>query len=255
MRTNVGGDPALAVLVTADVRFSFFSGNFCFPCEAGGASMISVSQAVQGLASAVASSPVQLSRTALIAASLPPSSSVRLFAGTVVQNPLLYTMSGTLTPLPNNEADVSAQNPTTNVESTSTTTSTSSTSPAAAPVNTVPTTTEPTTAASPVSVAPAGNAETEAVSVTPMATNVFVDPDVKALDDFTANPVHGNLATALYINAANFRARQVSSATVVSAIDLPGPVVSLNAINVDVTDLGEQSAGGKNRSPILSSRR
>ena len=200
--------------------------------------MISVSQAVQSLVSANSALSVQLSRTALIAAaSSPPVSDVILSLGTAFQGPLLYTASGLLTPASTNKTSVPAPNVNTTVEPTAKTNASpaeiTTVAPAASGPPTVPTVVE--------------NAGTTTATVTPMAANFFIDPDVKALADFTANPVHGNLATALYINAAIYRAKQFSSAALVSAIDLPGPVTSLNAINVDIADLSQQQSERQNR--------
>jgi len=214
--------------------------------------MISVSQAVQSLATAGPSSSVQLSRTALLAASFPPSSSVRLSAGTVAQEPLLYTTLGTLSTMSSDEADVSVQNTAIVDGSTSATVTATASSPVA------PVTAAPTVTGAPVAATSTENAEATVVSPTPLVSNdlaasVLVDPAVKALADFTANPVHGNLATALLINAANFRIRQASSTPLVNAIDLPGPVSSLNAISVDVADLNEQSSGRQGMPTTFSS--
>jgi len=213
--------------------------------------MISVSQAVQSLATARPSSTsVQLSRTALLAAAFPPSSSVSLSISTVAQELLLYTASGTLSTPSSKEADVSVQD--TNTATVGESTSATVSSPVA------PATAAPTVTGAPVAVTSTENAEATA-SLTPSAANddlaasVFVDPAVEALADFTANPVHGNLATALLINAANFRTRQASPTPLVNAIDLPGPVSSLNAISVDVADLNEQSSGRQGMQTTFSS--
>jgi len=209
--------------------------------------MISVAQALQGLTAVIPSSQVQLSRTALIAASFPPDSdsSVQLSAGrTATPGFQLYTSTGTLSISANEGTDISAPNPETAVESPLLSNSSPPAPPAIAPA----------TSASPAIPLTAGNSEAAAAplatsTVNALATNVFVNTATNALADFTANPVHGNLATALYINAATYRARQVSSATLVSAIDLPGPVASLDAISVDIADLNDQSSGRQNQSP------
>ena len=207
--------------------------------------MISVTQALQGLTAAIPSSQVQLSRTALLAASFPPdsASSVQLSSGrTATPGFQLYTSTGTLSIPANEGTDISAPNPETAVESPLL----SSSSPPAPPVIT------PATSASPAIPVTAGNSEATAAPLSmanALTTNVFVNPATKALADFTANPVHGNLATALLLNAANYRARPVSSATLVSAIDLPGPVASLDAISVDIADLNDQSSGRQSQSP------
>jgi len=216
--------------------------------------MISVSQAVQGLTEAVPSPTAQLSRTALIAASLPTESatSVRLSAQTATLGVLLYTPTGTLSVPVNEGVDVTLPSTVTGGES-ATASAVESTS-LNAPVPGAPLATVPATGASPASPVAAENTEAAVAPLTPsmvnvLVTNVFVDPTTKALADFTANPVHGNLATALLLNAANYRARQVSSATLVNAIDLPGPVASLDAISVDIADLNDQSTGRQGQPP------
>ena len=207
--------------------------------------MISLSQALQSLAVATPFSTVQLSRTALIAASLPTNSdsSVQLSAGMATKVVQLYTPTGTLSVPVDEGADVTAPSPGPGVESTSLN----------APVPGAPLPTVPAMGASPAIPVAAGNAEATVAPLAPsmvnsLATDVFVNPAIKALADFTANPVHGNLATALYINAAIYRARQVSSATLVSAIDQPAPVASLDAISVDIADLSDQSSGRRDQS-------
>jgi len=176
---------------------------------------------------------------------------VRLSIGTVAQEPLLYTTLGTLSTASSDEADVLVQNTAIVDGSTSATVTATASSPVA------PVTAAPTVTGAPVAATSTENAEAT-VSLTPLVSNdlaasVLVDPVVKALADFTANPVHGNLATALLINAANFRTRQASSTPLVNAIDLPGPVSSLNAISVDVADLNEQSSGRQGMPTTFSS--
>ena len=92
-----------------------------------------------------------------------------------------------------------------------------------------------------------GNLGTESCSVTPIAVNAFLDPAVKSLADGTTSHVHGGLASALNVHAAIYRAKQLSSGLLVSAINVLGPVTLLNAINVDTTDLNLNSSGKQRR--------
>ena len=211
--------------------------------------MISVSQALQGLTVATSFPTVQLSRTALIAAALPTDSDpgVQLTGGTATQDFPLYTPTGTLSVSANEGADlpegVLAPTPATLVGLISL----NGSAPGAPSVIAAA-----TSASRSIPVA-AGNTETAGTPLAPsvansLTTNIFVHPAVKALTDFTANPVHGNLATALFINAAIYRSRPISSATLVSAIEQPEPVASLDAISVDIADLNDQSSGRQNQS-------
>jgi len=120
--------------------------------------------------------------------------------------------------------------------------------------------TPPATSAAPATatVASAASATTTATSAAPLAIastaanasavvtlanpNLFVDPAVRALADFVANPVYGGIATALYINAANYRTQQASSAAVVNASDLPPPVTAASEVNVDNAEGNQESA-------------
>ena len=197
--------------------------------------MVSVSQAVQSLNAAGAAPSVPLARTALIAASLPPAPSVVVSLGNALPEPVLYTASGLLAPAFSSESGPSAANDNTTVEPTSGTRRFPASVATAAPASTT--------------ALPAIPAAAESVAAL-MPINVFIDPAVKSLADFTTNPVHGNLATALNVNAAIYRAKQLSSASLVSAIDVPGPVTLLNSINVDITDLKQQSSGNQRRRTV-----
>jgi len=194
--------------------------------------MISISQAVQSLASPRSLSSVQLSRTALLAATSPPAPSANLSLSTTLLAPLLYSASGLLTAASAAEATVPA--PAVESPAIETTSSTNVAPPGI-------TSNVPAVVASPTIAAVAENTASALDVTTSMPVSSVVDPEISALRDFTTNPVHGGLATALYINAAIYRMNQVSSASLVSAVDLPRPVTSLNAINVDITDLGHQS--------------
>ena len=199
--------------------------------------MISVSQATQSLNAAGSTASVQLSRTALIAAALPTPPSVIVTLGNALQEQVLYNASGLLPPSLADETSVPAPDVNTLVEPAS------NKSPPPAKIATA----EPASTVSPTIPVVAENTGTTTNTVIPLTVSAFVDPGVRALADFTTNPAHGNLATALNVNAAIYRAKQFSSASLVSAIDLPGPVTSLNAINVDITDLGQQSAENQRR--------
>lgn len=205
--------------------------------------MISISQAVQSLATTSPAASVQLSRTALIAAALPPASGEIVSLDTAPQEPLLYTASGLLT--------TTVANSTTSGNSVAEPAVDTLTAPAPAAAPTATTnappagiaTAEPAATGALGLPATAENTGTEAVAtITPLAVDIFVDPAARALADFTANPIHGHLATAININAAIYRMAQFSSAALVSAIDVPEPVTPLTAINVDVADLNQRSA-------------
>jgi hypothetical protein len=204
--------------------------------------MISVSQAVQSLAAAGQPSSVQLSRTALLAASFQPEPSTVVSLGNSAPGPLLYTAAGLLNSAPAGNAGGTAG-----------TTAASATDAAA---DTTGTTATATTAIVPATATAAGTATTATAAATPLVPAIgeelttpltialSVDPDMRALADFTANPVHGGMAAALSINAAIYRATQdaYSATPLVDAIELPGPVTSLNAINVDIADLDQRAA-------------
>lgn len=200
--------------------------------------MISVSQALQSLNSASSSSSVQLSRTALIASALPPTPGVAVSLGKVLNEQVLYTASGLLASTPSiASAPAAANNPTTDGPTSEKSSALAITAPA-----------EPASiAAESVQPTVIGSAETAVNSVTPMLVNTFLDPAVNAQADFTSNPIHGGLASSLNVNAAIYRAKQLSSASLVNAIEVPGPVSLLNAINVDIADLNQNPSGDQRR--------
>ena len=200
--------------------------------------MISVSQALQSLTSASSSSSVQLSRTALIASALPPAPSAVVSLGNVLNAQVLYTASGLLVSTPSVASAPAAANNTTTVEPT--------TEASSAPA--VPATAQPASVtAESVQPAVVGSTGTAVNNVTPMSVNVFLDPAANAQRDFTSNPIHGGLASSLNVNAAIYRAKQLSSASLVNAIEVPGPVSLLNAINVDIADLNQNPSGDQRR--------
>lgn len=201
--------------------------------------MISVSQAVQSLTAAGQSSSVQLSRTALLAASFQPEPSVVVSLGDSTPGPLLYTAAGLLNSAPEGNAGGTANATATPATGTATDTTATATTPATPATTTAAATATPTaTTATPL--VPAIGEEL----TTPLTVALLADPDMRALADFTANPVHGGMAAALSINAAIYRATQdtYSATPLVNAIELPGPVTSLNAINVDIADLDQRAA-------------
>jgi len=200
--------------------------------------MISVSQALQSLTSASSSSTVQLSRTALIASALPPTPSVAVSLGKVPDEQVLYTALGLLVSAPPvASAPAAANNPTT-VAPTSETRSAPAITATAQPASIGLESVQP---------AVVGSAGTAVNNVTPMPVNVFLDLAANAQADFTSNPIHGGLASSLNVNAAIYRAKQLSSASLVNAIEVPGPVSLLNAINVDIADLNQNPSGDQRR--------
>jgi hypothetical protein len=204
--------------------------------------MISVSQAVQSLAAAGQLSSVQLSRTALLAASFQPEPSTVVSLGNSTPGPLLYTAAGLLNSAPaGNAGDTPGTSaaPATDTAAGTTATTTTPAVPATTTVAATTATTATTTAATTPLVPAIGEELT-----TPLAVALTVDPDMRALADFTANPVHGGMAAALSINAAIYRATQdaYSATPLINAIEMPGPVTSLNAINVDIADLDQRAA-------------
>lgn len=202
--------------------------------------MISVSQAVQSLAAAGQPSSVQLSRTALLAASFQPEPSTVVSLGNSTPGPLLYTATGLLNTAPagNTGSTANGTAPATTGTATDTTAATTASPPVTATATTGTAATAAETAATPL--VPAIGEEL----IMPLTVALSVDPDLRALADFTANPVHGGMAAALSINAAIYRATQdaYSATPLVDAIELPGPVTSLNAIDVDIADLDQRAA-------------
>lgn len=213
--------------------------------------MIGVSQAVQSLA-AGASSSVSLSRTALIAATFPqPAPSVRLSIGQFVPAVLFYTAAGAIASV---SGDALAASPGAPSSGEANATSGGAAPEPAPLVSAVAPSTVAPPGALPASTVPETVAGTvpQVGGATPVAS-IPLDTTARALADFTANPVHGNLATALFINAANYRARQASSAVLVAAIEQPAPVATLDAINVDVADLDERASERRRAQDTLTS--
>jgi len=200
--------------------------------------MISISQAVRSLNSAGSPSSVQLSRTALIASALPPAPSAVVSLGNVLNAQVLYTASGLLVSSQSIESGASASNNNTTVEPTSD----------ASPALAITATAEiASVAVESVQNTAVANAGTEVNSVTTMSINPFSDPEVDAQTDLITNPIQGGLASSLNVNAAIYRVKQLSSASLVNAIEVPGPVTLLNSINVDIADLNQNPSGDQRR--------
>ena len=200
--------------------------------------MASVSPVV---ASAVAASSsvraVPLSRTTPVTGGTPPVSSsvIVLSVGSALQAPLLYTVSGLL-------VSVIAPPPMTPAPSSTGAQAPPST-PSAKRVATptvAPATSAPVAPAAPVATG------TSTDVITPLAVMTMVDPAARALADFSANPVYGGMAAALYVNAANYRS-QHPSVDPTAAIDLPGPVAAIRAVTGAIAEGKPQSPENRRR--------
>jgi len=200
--------------------------------------MISASQAVQSLNTASSSSSVQLSRTALIAAALPPATSVVVSLGKALNEPVLYTASGLLSTASSIESVASTANSNTPVEPTSGTSPRLATTASVVPVSVASASGQP---------AAAGSTETVVNMATPMAADTILQAEAKLQADLVVEPTLGGMASALNVNAAIYRARPLSSASLVSAIEVPGPVSMLNAINVDIANLDQNTSDNQRR--------
>lgn len=215
--------------------------------------MASVSQAVAAAGGTATnfSPAVPSSRSAPATDSATPVPSVIVSLGTAMQTPLLFTASGLLisatdevnkTPAPDDNA--AGASPTTTSAPSSSTTDTTSAATTVAVQNTA----AAITTTAPVIASPAENNLLPLEVITPLPVQTVIDPDVQSLADFTANPVYPGMATALYLNAAIYRAaKPISSAALVSAIDLPGPVAATSSINVSITEGDQQAAENQRR--------
>ena len=201
--------------------------------------MASVSPAVTPAVAASSSvRPVAFTRTTPVTGSTPAVSSsvIVLSVGSALQAPLLYTVSGLLvsviapppmTPAPSStsaQASRSTANDATRVAT-----------PAVAPATSAPV----------ASAAPAATGTSTDV-ITPLAVMTNVDPAARALADFSANPVYGGMAAALYVNAANYRS-QHPSVDPTAAIDLPGPVAAIRAVTGAIAEGKPQSPEHRRR--------
>ena len=207
--------------------------------------MASVSPAVpHSIAASSAFPSVQLSRTNPVTGSTPPIfSSVILSVSTALQVPILYTASGLPTFV---LADI-ARKPAPDSNTAQTTPPTPTVTPVAIPAST------PTAAVSVVIPAATENTGAATDIIAPLAATTVIDPDVSTLADFLANPVFGGMATALYMNAANYRSHQIPSADAIVAIDLPEPVTAIRAVNVAIADGKPQSPENRRRAATSSS--
>ena len=201
--------------------------------------MISASQAVQSLNTASSSSSVQLSRTALIAAALPQATTVVVSLGKALNEPVLYTASGLLSTASSIESVASTANSNTPVEPTSGTSPRLATTASVVPVSVASASGQPAAAGS--------TTETVVNMATPMAADTILQAEAKLQADLVVEPTLGGMASALNVNAAIYRARPLSSASLVSAIEVPGPVSMLNAINVDIANLDQNTSDNQRR--------
>jgi len=200
--------------------------------------MASVSPAVTPAVAASSSvRPVAFTRTTPVTGSTPAVSSsvIVLSVGSALQAPLLYTVSGLLVSVIAPPPMTPAPSSTSAQASRSTANATRVATPAVAPATSAPV----------ASAAPAATGTSTDV-ITPLAVTTLVDPAARALADFSANPVYGGMAAALYVNAANYRS-QHPSVDQTAAIDLPGPVAAIRAVTGAIAEGKPQSPEHRRR--------